>query len=357
VLADTGEDIVVNCSSCSYAANLEKARAAAPSQSETGNPPAPEKVETPGKRKVTTVCDFLGIGHKELVKTMIYLADGKPVAVLLRGDHEVQETKLKNVLEADDIRMAQEKEVYDLTGVATGYIGPVNLDMEIIADLEVAALPKFACGANEKDYHLINVNLSRDVQKVSIADLRTVTGEDACPVCARPLELTKGIEVGHIFKLGTTYSKSLGAAFLDENGREIPFVMGCYGIGVSRVIAAAVEQNHDKYGIIFPMPLAPFQVVILNLGINDESITDAAESLYRECREKGIEALIDDRDERPGIKFKDSDLIGIPLRITVGKNFARDGLVEIRKRATGDTESLPLDETVAYIESEVMNYE
>lgn len=357
VLADTGEDIVANCSSCSYAANLEKARAAAPPEAETEDPPAPEKVETPGKRKVSTVCDFLGIDHKELVKTMVYIADGKPVAVLLRGDHEVQEAKLKNVLKADDIRMAREKEPYDLTGVATGYIGPVNLDMEIIADLEVAALPKFACGANEKDYHLINVNLSRDVGKVSTADLRTVTEEDSCPLCARPLALTRGIEVGHIFKLGTAYSKALGASFLDDNGEEIPFVMGCYGIGVSRLIAAAVEQNHDKDGMILPMPLAPFQVVILNLGIKDESITGAAESLYKECREKGIEALIDDRDERPGIKFKDSDLIGVPLRITVGKNFAGDGLVEIRKRATGDTESLPLAEAAAYIESEVMNYE
>lgn len=357
VLADTGEDVVATCSSCSYAANLEKARARVPAKPETTDLPVPEKVETPGKRKVATVCDFLEIAHKELVKTMIYMADGKPVAVLIRGDHDVQEAKLKNVLAADDIRMAEEKEVYDLTGVATGYIGPVNLDMEIIADLEVAALPGFTCGANEKNYHLLNVNLSRDVGEVRTEDLRMVTEGDSCPLCSRSLELTRGIEVGHIFKLGTAYSEALNATFLDDRGREIPFVMGCYGIGVSRLIAAAVEQNHDKDGMIFPMPLAPFQVLILNLGIKDESITEASEFLYAECRRKGIDTLLDDRDERPGVKFKDSDLIGIPLRVTVGKNFARDQLVEIKKRATGETESLSLAEAADYLESELKNHE
>ncbi|MGM0682192.1 MAG: proline--tRNA ligase, partial [Thermodesulfobacteriota bacterium] len=327
ILADTGEDIVVTCTSCSYAANLEKARAAVPPEPETRDLPAPEKVETPGKRKVATVCDFLGISPKELVKTMVYIADGKPVAVLIRGDHEVQEAKLKNALKADDIRMAQENEIYDFTGVATGYLGPVNLDMKIIADLEVAALPKFSCGANEKNHHLLNVNLARDLGKVTTEDLRTVTAEDSCPLCKQPLNLTRGIEVGHIFKLGTTYSKALKATFLDDKGRDIPFVMGCYGIGVSRLIAAAIEQSHDKDGMIFPMPIAPLQVVILNLGIKDESIDSAAEFLYNKCQERGIDTLLDDRDERPGIKFKDSDLTGIPLRVTVGKNFARNGLV------------------------------
>ncbi len=354
VLADTGEDTVVTCTSCDYAANLEKARAAAPPEPESSDLPAPEKVETPGKRKVTTVCDYLGIQHSELVKTMIYMADGKPVAILIRGDHGVQEIKLKNLLGADDIRLAEEKEVYDLTGVATGYIGPVDLDMHIIADLEVAALPLFVCGANMKNYHLANINLSRDVGRVDVHDLRMVTEKDSCPACGKSLQLTRGIEVGHIFKLGTAYSQALNATFLDENGQENPFVMGCYGIGVSRLIAAAVEQNHDKDGMIFPMPLAPFQVIILNLGLKDEGITGAAESLYEQLRNKGIDTLLDDRDERPGIKFKDGDLLGIPLRVTVGKNFARDGLIEIRKRSSGETESVPLAEAADYLESEIL---
>ncbi|MDH5298982.1 MAG: proline--tRNA ligase [Desulfobulbaceae bacterium] len=348
VLADTGEDTLVICKKCTYAANMEKAAAM---------PPAPpvqepallplEKRETPGKRKVEAVTEFLAISPRNLVKTMVYLADGKPVAVLVRGDHEVQPVKLKNALGAMEVELADDKQVFDATGVPTGYLGPIGLNIRVVADREVAVLRNFVVGANEKNFHCLNANLGRDFEVEKIADLRMVTAEDRCPVCGAELELTRGIEVGHIFKLGTSYSEALNAKFLDSEGKEQHFIMGCYGIGVSRTVAAAIEQNHDKDGIIFPLPLAPFQVILLNLSPNDEAITGAAEELYRAFRKEGVEVLLDDRDERPGSKFKDADLIGIPYRVMVGKSFANQGLIEIRNRATGETTSLPFGEVVA----------
>ncbi len=344
VLADTGEDTLVICKECSYAANMEKARCRQPEALPQQPEPLPlQKVETPGKRKVEAVTEFLGISPKNLVKTLVYLADGKPVAVLLRGDHEVQPVKLKNLLGAVEVEMASDQQVFDATGVPSGYLGPVNLKIETVADQELTRMYNFAVGANEKNYHLINANLGRDFTVKKIADLRMVTSEDRCPECGGTLELTKGIEVGHIFKLGTSYSEALKAKFLDSDGAERPFIMGCYGIGVSRTVAAAIEQNHDKDGMIFPLPIAPVQVTVLNLSPKDETISGAAESLYKELQDNAIEVLLDDRDERPGIKFKDADLCGIPYRVTVGKNFASDGSIEIRKRNSGDTISLPID--------------
>ena len=266
------------------------------------------------------------------------------MAVLLRGDHEVQEVKLQNLLNADEIRLADDKEVFDATGVPTGYLGPAGLGIKKVADQEVGRMRNFAIGANEKNYHMLNANLERDFEIDAIGDIRTVTEQDLCPKCDGPLVLTKGIEVGNIFKLGTSYSEALKATFLDSQGEEKYFIMGCYGIGVSRIVAAAIEQNHDKDGMIFPMPIAPFQVMILNLSTKDEDITHAAETLYQKCLDNGIEAIIDDRDERPGIKFKDADLIGIPLRVNVGKNFSKDGQVEIKIRSTGETLSFSAED-------------
>ncbi len=348
VLADTGEDTLVICKNCSYAANMEKAAvqpAEKPGEDIALQPM--QKVETPGKKKVEVVCDFLGISPDKLVKTMIYLADGAPVAVLVRGDHEVQPVKLKNMLGAVDIELADEKQIFDITGVPSGYLGPVNLDLPVAADQEVAAMVNFTVGANEKNYHLQNVNLPRDFKVFQVADLRQVTEEDRCPACGGELELTKGIEVGHIFKLGDSYSKALKASFQDSNGGEQHFVMGCYGIGVSRTVAAAIEQNHDEHGIIFPLPLAPFQAVILNLDPKNEEVTAAAASFYSHLQQEGMEVLLDDRDERPGIKFKDADLVGIPYRVTIGKRFIQEGEVEIRTRKDGNTKSLPLAEAIS----------
>jgi len=349
VLADTGEDTLVICKNCSYAANMEKAAVEPPQKPEEMDLLPLQKVETPGKKKVGVVCDFLGISPRQLVKTMVYLADGDPVAVLVRGDHEVQPVKLKNMLGAVDVELADEKQVFDITGVPSGYLGPVGLKIPVAADQEVAALVNFTIGANEKNHHLQNANLPRDFKVFQVADLRQVTGEDRCPACGGDLELTKGIEVGHIFKLGDSYSKALKATFQDSNGEELHFVMGCYGIGVSRTVAAAIEQNHDEHGIIFPLPLAPFQAVILNLDPKDEEITSAAESFYSRLRQEGLEVLLDDRDERPGIKFKDADLVGIPYRITIGKRFAQEGEVEIRNRKDGMTQGLPFAKAVTEV--------
>jgi len=345
VLADTGEDTLVICKKCDYAANMEKAAVKKPASSDTELLPL-QKVETPGKRKVEVVCEFLGISPKELVKTMVYLADGDPVAVLVRGDHEVQPVKLKNMLGAVEVELADDKQIFDATGVPSGYLGPIDLDIPVMADWEVELLKNFTVGGNEKNFHVQNANLGRDFKVSQVGDLRQITEEDPCPDCGGDLELTRGIEVGHIFKLGDSYSKALDATFQDNNSEEQNFIMGCYGIGVSRTVAAAIEQNHDENGIIFPLPLAPFQVIILNLDPKNEQITEAAESFYVKLQQESIEVLLDDRDERPGIKFKDADLIGFPFRITIGKRFVQEGEVEVRTRKDGQTKSLSPDEAI-----------
>ena len=345
VLAETGEDTIVICRSCSYAANLEKAACAAPAPASDEMQPA-AKVETPGKRKVEAVCEFLGIEPSRLLKTLIYRADGQPVAVLVRGDHEVQPVKLKNALKASEVELATDEECFAATGTPTGYLGPLGLKIPVIADQAVLGMRNFVTGGGEKNFHLTNVNLGRDFTPGQVADLRMVTPGDRCPLCGGELELTRGIEVGHIFKLGIAYSEALNARFLDAEGEMRPFIMGCYGIGVSRVLAAAIEQNHDQDGIVFPLPLAPFKVIVVNLGFADEAVGQAARSLYQALRESGIDTLLDDRDERPGSKFKDADLLGIPFRVTVGKRFASGGLVEIRERASGKITELALAEAV-----------
>jgi len=356
VLAETGEDTLAICRKCTYAANMEKAAVEPPEKPGADVELLPlQKVETPGKKKVEAVCGFLGISPRELVKTMVYLADGDPVAVLVRGDHEVQPVKLKNMLGAVEVELADEKQVFDITGVPSGYLGPIGLKIPVAADQEVAAMANFTVGANEKNHHVQNVNLPRDFKVFQVADLRQVTREDKCPACGGELELTKGIEVGHIFKLGDSYSKALNATFQDSNSEEQNFIMGCYGIGVSRTVAAAIEQNHDDNGIIFPLPLAPFQVIILNLDPKIEEISRATELFYRRLQEHGLEVMLDDRDERPGIKFKDADLIGIPYRITIGKRFVQEGEVEIRTRKDGRTQSLPLDKALKEVVSSVRN--
>lgn len=254
----------------------------------------------------------------------------------------------------EDLRMADDKEVYDATGTPSGYLGPIGLDIQIIADNEVAAMVNFAVGANEKNFHVLNCNMGRDFKPAKTGDIRKVTADDKCILCGSDLQLTKGIEVGHIFKLGTKYSAMMNATFLDDNSQEQPFIMGCYGIGVSRVVAAAIEQNNDKDGMIFPAPIAPVQVIILNLGLKDAGITEAANSIYAKLLENNIEALLDDRDERPGVKFKDADLIGIPYRVTAGKSFSTNNIIEIRNRENGEVKEVPfadcVPEIIKYVE-------
>jgi prolyl-tRNA synthetase len=353
VLAKTGEDTIVICKNCEYAANMEKAVVKLVASATTEPLADLEKVETPGKRKVDAVCEFLGIEPSRLVKTLVFKADGKPVAVLVRGDREVEEVKLKNLLRVADVEMADDLEVFNATGVPTGYLGPVGISIRLVADQEVAAMRNFYVGGNEKNYHLKNVNFDRDFRVEAVGDLRQITPADPCPECGGRLELTEGIEVGHVFKLGTGYSTSMNATFQDSDGQEKHFVMGCYGIGVSRVVAAAIEQNHDENGIVFPVPLAPYTVIVLNLGMKDETITAVAEKVYRDLQAAGLEAIIDDRDERPGLKFKDADLLGIPYRLTVGNGYLKSGKVEIRRRRDGVTEEMTPEQAVATLQERI----
>ncbi|MDW7772789.1 MAG: proline--tRNA ligase [Desulfobulbaceae bacterium] len=357
VLAQTGEDTLAICDQCSYAANVEKAKVVLPEPAPPG-PEQPEeirKVETPGMKKVENVAGFLHVRPESIIKTLVYIVDGEPVAALVRGDREVQPVKLKNLLGAAEVELGDDQRIYDLTKLPIGYLGPVDLPIKMVADQEVMRMANCVCGANEKQFHLTGVQPGRDFQPAVVGDLREVSATDSCPACGGALRLTEGIEVGHIFKLGTAYSEAMNATFQDGEGRENPFVMGCYGIGVSRVVAAAIEQNHDRNGIVFPLPIAPFQAIILNLGVNSEQITAAAEKLYHDLQQRGIEVLYDDRDERPGSKFKDADLIGIPCRITVGKTFEQEGKVEMRQRSDGTTETLAIEGAADIIAREIKN--
>lgn len=357
VLADTGEDTLVTCKSCSYAANVEKAAIAPPAEEPivAQDLPQVEKVATPGTKKVDRVADLLQISAKDIVKTMFYLADEVVVAALVRGDRVVQSVKLKNLLDADDVEPVAEEEVWERTKLPAGYLGPVGLEMKVVADHEIMGMASCVTGANEKGHHLQGVVPGRDFTPDIVGDLRQITTEDSCPLCEGALGLTEGIEVGHIFKLGTGYSESMNATFQDNEGGEQHFVMGCYGIGVSRVVAAAIEQNHDQNGIIFPVPMAPFQVIILNLSLKNEATCKAAEDLYLDLKQQGYDVLYDDRDERPGSKFKDADLIGIPFRVTVGKTYEKNGEVEVRLRKDGTTAAVPYPEAADYVGQLIQN--
>jgi prolyl-tRNA synthetase len=345
VLADTGEDIILSCSECSYAANVEKAEIRKPERTlhakVTGD--SPEKVHTPDIRTVENVCEFLGIEPISLVKTMIYNTDKGIVAALVRGDHEVNEAKLRRSLGVENLELADEEQIAKATGAPRGFAGPVGLNIRTVTDMSLGDGP-YVTGANEHDYHLKNVWLSRDAKIEKSDDIRNALPGDNCPRCKGKLEAIRGIEVGHVFKLGTKYSKTMHADFLDEKGELKPMIMGCYGIGVSRVVAAAIEQNHDGDGIIFPLPISPFAVIVLPLDLRNPEVVATAQDLYLELKKTGLDVLIDDRDLRPGFKFKDADLIGVPYRITIGSKGLAEGLIEIRERATGNvTKVSPAD--------------
>lgn len=352
VLAATGEDVILSCAACSYAANVEKAEIRPPENMAFAPAPAgsPRKVHTPERRTVEEVCALLGIGPQGLVKTMIYTTEQGVVAALVRGDHEVNEAKLKRCLGAQTMELADEETIAKCTGAPRGFAGPVGLSVPMIADMSLTGGP-YVAGANEADYHLSDVWLVRDARITKIADIRVALPGDACPKCGGELTAIRGIEVGHIFKLGTKYSKAMHAEFLDETGALKPMIMGCYGIGVSRVVAAALEQHHDENGIIFPLPLAPYPALILPIDIKADEVMRVAIDLYEALNAQGIEALLDDRDVRPGVKFKDADLLGVPYRITVGAKGLAEGVVEIKERATGAVEKVAPGSAVGYIQA------
>jgi len=353
VLAETGEETIVSCTHCSYAANIEKAefrRQSNGGQTEGKGSQKPiQKVLTPEKRTVEEVTQFLNISPRDLVKTLIFESDKGCVAALVRGDHEISEKKLKAVWGSENSQLASEETVEKITRAPKGFAGPIGLSVPILADLDIREMVNFVAGANEKDAHLIHVNTVRDFQVSQFVDIRRFAQGDQCPLCGKETRMDKGIEVGHTFKLGTKYSKAMGATFLDEQGREKEIVMGCYGIGVGRTVAAAIEQSYDQNGIIFPMPIAPFQVLILPVNIKTDFLKETAEQLYQTLSQSGIEVLYDDREESPGVKFKDADLVGIPLRVTLGEKNLKKGLVEIKKRRTGEVLLINKEEVLSKI--------
>ncbi len=353
VLAETGEETIVSCTHCSYAANIEKAefrRQAKEGQTEGKGSQKPiQKVLTPEKRTVEEVTQFLNVSPRDLVKTLIFESDKGCVAALVRGDHEISEKKLKAVWGSENSQLASEETVEKITCAPKGFAGPIGLSVPILADLDIREMANFVTGANEKDAHLIHVNTARDFQVSQFVDIRRFAPGDRCPLCGKETRMDKGIEVGHTFKLGTKYSKAMGATFLDEQGREKEIVMGCYGIGVGRTVAAAIEQSYDQNGIIFPIPIAPFQVLILPVNMNIGLLKETAEQLYQTLPQSGIEVLYDDREESPGVKFKDADLVGIPLRVTLGEKNLKKGLVEIKTRRTGEILLVKKEEVLSKI--------
>jgi len=355
VLAETGEDTIFSCNSCNYAANKEKAEIGSLKNEKPDPLPLGElkRVATPEKRTVEEVTQFLKIKPEQLIKTLIFQNGDHTIAALIRGDHEINEIKLQNLLGSEAICLADDNTIEKVTRAPRGFAGPVGLDIRIIADNSLKGIKNFVIGGNERDVHLANVNFNRDFQVESFYDIRFAIERDPCPRCAQgQLVMSKGIEVGHIFKLGTKYSKTLGARFLDAQRRENYMVMGCYGIGVGRTVAAAIEQNHDKDGIIFPKSIAPFQVIVVSVNPKDSAIKEVSERIYATLLDAGIDVLIDDRDERPGIKFKDADLIGIPLRITVGKKVA-DGQIDIKLRKTGEVMATKEEEGIRKVKEMV----
>jgi len=353
VLAETGEETIVSCTRCAYAANIEKAEfrrqdLKGQAHDKASQKPS-QKIMTPEKRTVEEVTQFLNVSPKDLVKTLIFESEKGCVAALVRGDHEISEKKLKAVWGSEGLQLAGEEKVEEVTRAPKGFAGPLGLSVPILADLDIQEMVNFVTGANVKDAHFIHVNTGRDFQVSQFVDLRKFAPGDRCPLCGEETRTDKGIEVGHTFKLGTKYSKVMGATFLDDQGKEKEMVMGCYGIGVGRTVAAAIEQSYDQNGIIFPMPLAPFQVLILPININTESLREAAEHLYQALSGNGIEVLFDDREETPGVKFKDADLLGIPLRITLGEKNLKKGLVEIKKRKTGEVSLVKKEELLSKI--------
>jgi prolyl-tRNA synthetase len=353
VMADTGEDAVVFCNQCDYAANLEKAEIAKPDKQtidERTFLPL-EEVHTPNVRTIEEVCSYLSVTPQTVIKTLIFNADGKPVAVLIRGDEEVNTIKVKNLLRCAELEMAMDDMIMAAANSPRGFVGAIGIKAKVLADFSLLNMVNCVMGANKEDYHVKNVNLGRDFKVDIFADLRVARETDPCPRCRGELRFARGIEVGHVFKLGTKYSEAMKAVYLDQNGQEQTMVMGCYGIGVGRTVAASIEQNNDENGIIWPVPIAPFQVIVTPVNINEPRLAEVAERLYHSLTGKGMEVLLDDRDERAGVKFNDADLIGIPLRITIGPKRLAEGKVEVKIRKTGETRPLLIEEVEAFIVS------
>lgn len=351
VKSEVGEDDVVFCTACDYAANIEKAPST-PEHGEKEELMEVEKVETPAVKSIEDLAKFFECSPKKIAKTLIFQADDKVVAVVLRGDREANEVKIANAIgEVIELEMASEEAVKEATGAAVGFAGPMGIKVDmLLVDQEVANMYNFIIGANETDMHLKNVNYGRDFEGI-VGDFRNVTIGEKCPECGKEITISRGTEVGHIFKLGTKYSESMGATFIDEDGKAKPFIMGCYGIGVTRTVASIIEQHNDENGIIWPLEVAPYHVSVIPANVKNEEQATKAEEIYNELRKMGVEALLDDRKERAGVKFKDSELMGIPMRITVGKMIG-EGQVEFKLRNGGEVETLSIEEVYNRVREE-----
>jgi prolyl-tRNA synthetase len=352
----TGEDKIIQCQSCGYAANQERAEAGAPKAKNA--PPAPDAppyqaVATPNKRTIRDVCQFLGVDESTSAKLLVYLADGQPVAALLRGDHELNESKLRRAIGATAIAPADPATIEKATGAPMGFLGPVAIKIPLVIDHAIAAMPTVVVGGNALDVHYKGVVPGRDFPLERVYDLRNAEAGDACPRCGAVLEIKSGLEIGHVFKLGTKYSKSMGATYLDEKGKETLFIMGCYGIGINRIVAAAIEAGHDDNGIIWPLSLAPYHVEVIPLQVQNAVVVEQSLALEKSLAAAGLDVLVDDRDQRPGFKFKDADLIGIPLRVVVGERGLKDGTVEIKWRAQAEAKLIPAASAAQLILAEI----
>jgi len=359
VPSEVGEDAIVICPHCNYAASKEVAAVLnqKPTLAKNQKLEPIKEVKTPDTTTIEKVGKLLNCPPENMVKTLIYKADDKHIAVLVRGDHDVNEAKLKRHLNCDKLELADGKTIQNVTGGPLGFSGPVGLkEIRLLADYGISELVNFVTGANKKDFHLVNVNLDRparrsggDFKVKEWADIRYITDKDSCPKCQKPIQIKVAIEVGHTFKLGTKYSKALGAKYLDEKGKEHPMIMGCYGIGVNRIAAAAIEQNNDENGIIWPVSISPFQVIIIPVNSADNKLMAFAQEIYADLVRRNIEVLLDNRDERAGIKFKDADLIGFPYQIIVSERHIKEGKVEIKERKTDKRVVIGAREVAAHL--------
>lgn len=359
VLAESGEDAIVSCNHCEYAANVEQAELrATATKAQEGEASSIQRVHTPNKKSIEEVSHFLGLPVHNFVKTLVMIADDQAVIVLVRGDHEVNEIKVKKALGAQDVRMATDEEI-EQEGLLSGFIGPYNRpdrarELTCLIDQALQGAVNLVTGANEKDAHLTGLSLQRDCPDLTrFIDIRMAMEGDQCPRCEGALRAFRGIEVGHVFYLGTKYSEAMKCTILDETGRETPMVMGCYGIGVTRVMAAAIEQNHDEFGIMWPQAIAPFHLHILTLQSNVDEVVTCAETLYARAQERGIEVLYDDRDLRAGGKFKDADLIGVPYRVAIGGRGLKEGIAEVKRRDSAAVYKVPIEEVLDAISGEL----
>ena len=343
VKSEVGEDDVVFCNHCDYAANIEKAPST-PEKAVAEDLKELNKVETPDARTIEDLVKFFNTTEKKFAKTLIFNADGKIVAVMVRGDREVNEVKVSNALGGVvNLDMATAEEVFSATSAKVGFAGPIGIKVdELLVDEEVTNMYNFIVGANETGYHIENVNYGRDFEG-KVGDYRNITAGEKCPSCGKEVTISRGTEVGHIFKLGTKYSEAMNANFIDEDGKQKPFLMGCYGIGVTRTMASVIEQHNDENGIVWPLSVAPYHVSVIPVNVKDEEQIKVAEELYNSLKELGVEVLMDDRNERAGVKFKDSEIMGIPMRVTVGKKIS-EGAVEFKLRAGGDNEVIKIED-------------